>query len=239
MSNQPYDCKYWPTYDCKYWQITFLFMGNSQQTDQLKIGNSFIGRRHETKLLDNLTSGKHCDDVLEKVSKNTNLLLLCRPYLTTYSAKLFYYQFIHYHLIYSIYIYYGLSPSTFSNCIFLQQKRALRIIANVNHIPYYLIRTNDLCSQLRILPLPSLSLYFTCLYGYKVLNHLSPQYISNLFASYQSRFPKRDQKLWLIPLDSLNYAVSTRLNNLPFLLRATDKLQTFKTVRLKHIFQTI
>ena len=222
----------------------FLFMGDSQQTYQLKIGNSFIGRRHETKLLgfkitDNLSWGKHCDDVLEKVSKNTNLLLLCRPYLTTYSAKLFYYQFIHCHLIYGIHIYYGLSPSTFSNCIFLQQKRALRIIANVNHIPYYLIRTNDLCSQLRILPLPSLNLYFTCLYGYKVLNHLSPQYISNLFASYESRFPKRDQKLLLIPLDSLNHAVSTKFNNLPFLLRATDKLRTFKTNLLKHIFQTI
>ena len=63
-------------------------MGDSQQTYQLKIGNSFIGRRHETKLLgfkitDNLSWGKHCDDVLEKVSKNTNLLLLCRPYPQT------------------------------------------------------------------------------------------------------------------------------------------------------------
>ena len=83
------------------------------------------------------------------------------------------------------------------------------------------------------------TLYFTCLYGYKVLNHLSPQYISNLFASYESRFPKRDQKLLLIPLDSLNHAVSTKFNNLPFLLRATDKLRTFKTNLLKHIFQTI
>ena len=122
---------------------------------------------------------------------------------------------------------------------FLQQKRALRIIADVNHIPYYLIRTNDLCSQLRILPMPSLSMYFTCLYGYKILVHLSPQYISNLFTSNESRFPKRDQKLLLIPLDSLNHAISTRFNNLPFSLRATDKLQTFKTNLLKHIFQTI
>ena len=77
------------------------------------------------------------------------------------------------------------------------------------------------------LPLPSLSLlYFTCLYGYKVLNHLSPQYISNLFASYESRFPNRDQKLLLIPL--FHHAVSTGYNNLPFSLRATDKLQIFR-----------
>ena len=34
---------------------------------------------------------------------------------------------------------------------FLQQKRALRIIAYVNKIPYYLIHTNDLFSQLRII----------------------------------------------------------------------------------------
>ena len=37
----------------------------------------------------------------------------------------------------------------------------------------------------------------------------------------------------------LNHTVLTRFNNLPFSLRATNKLQTFKTNFLKHIFQTI
>ena len=59
------------------------------------------------------------------------------------------------------------------------------------------------------------------------------------FASNESRLPKHDQKLQLIPMDSLNHAVSTRFNNLPFLLRATDKLKNVKTNLLKHIFQTI
>ena len=113
-----------------------------------------------------------------------------RPYLTPYSTMLhvYNYQFIHGHLIYGIHIY--------------QQKRAIRIVANVDHIPYYLIRTNETCSQSRILPLPSLSICFICLYEYKVFNHLSSQYVSNIFASDESRFPKRDQKL-LFTLDHL------------------------------------
>ena len=40
-------------------------------------------------------------------------------------------------------------------------------------------------------------------------------------------------------MDSLSHAVLTRFNNLLFSLRATDKLQIFKTNLLKHIFQTI
>ena len=97
------------------------------------------------------------------------------------------------------------------------------------------MRQNILCG----LTLLMIHVLYLTLYGCKVLNHLSPQYISNLFASYESRFPKRGQKLLLIPLESLNHAVSSRFNNLPFSFRATDKLQTFKTNLLKHIFQTI
>ena len=80
-------------------------------------------------------------------------------------------------------------------------------------------------------------IYFICLYGYKMLNHLSLQYISNLFASNESRFPKPDQKLLLIPVDSCNRAVSTTLNNLPFPLTANEKLQEKKafTFHVKHI----
>ena len=59
------------------------------------------------------------------------------------------------------------------------------------------------------------------------------------FASYESRFPNRYQKLLLIPMDSLNHAVSNRFNNVPLSLRATDKLQNVKTNLLKRIFQTI
>ena len=59
------------------------------------------------------------------------------------------------------------------------------------------------------------------------------------FASNESSFPTRYQKLLLIPMDSLNHAVSNRFNNVPLSLRATDKLQNVKTNLLKRIFQTI
>ena len=44
--------------------------------------------------------------------------------------------------------------------------------------------------------------------------------ISNLFASNETRVPKRDRKLLMIPLDCLNHVVLTSFNNLPFSLRA-------------------
>ena len=51
----------------------------------------------------------------------------------------------------------------------------------------HLMRHNILCG----LTLLMIHVLYLTLYGYKVLNHLSLQYISNLFASYESRFPKR------------------------------------------------
>ena len=50
---------------------------------------------------------------------------------------------------------------------------------------------------------------------------------------------KGDQNLLMIPLDSLNRAVLTGFNNLPFSPRAIDKLQAFKTSLVKHILQMV
>ena len=50
---------------------------------------------------------------------------------------------------------------------------------------------------------------------------------------------KGDQNLLMIPLDSLNRAVLTGFNNLPFSTRAIDKLQTFKTSLVKHLLQMV
>ena len=102
---------------------------------------------------------------------------------------------------------------------FLQQKRALRIIANVHHIPYHLISTNEMCSHLKILPLPLLNNYFTYIYVFKVMYNLSPQYISDFFVNVDNRFPKRDDKLKKVPFENLNHVVATKLNGLPYHIR--------------------
>ena len=222
----------------------FLFAGDKNYSIKLKVGNKNLTQKQDTKLLgfnftDNFSWNIHCDSVFEKVSKNTNLLQLCRPYLTTYSAKQFYYQFIHSYLIYGIHIYYNLSPSTYTNRIFLQQKRALRIIANVHHIPYHLISTNEMCTHLKILPLPLLNNYFTYLYGFKVMYNLSPQYISDFFVNVENRFPKRVDKLIKVPLDNLNHVVACKFNGLPYQIRSIDKFKHFKTMLIKHIYQSI
>jgi len=64
------------------------------------------------------------------------LLQQCRRFIHIKSAfALFYYQFIYYHLINGIHLYANLISSRCTNKIFLLQKRAFRIIANVQNIP--------------------------------------------------------------------------------------------------------
>ena len=72
----------------------FLSSFGEDSSLNLKIDNNQIFQRHETELLgfkisDSFSLNGHCETVLDKVSKNTNLLKLCRPYLTTHSAKQF------------------------------------------------------------------------------------------------------------------------------------------------------
>ena len=222
----------------------FLSSFGEDSSLNLKIDNNQIFQRHETELLgfkisDSFSLNGHCETVLDKVSKNTNLLKLCRPYLTTHSAKQFYFQFIHCYLIYGIHIYYNLCASNITNPIFTQQKRALRIVANVQHIPFYLSPTNDLCTSLKILPLPILSNYFTCITGFKALNNLSPPYISDFFVTTPHRFPRRDTHLLKPPLDNLNHKIATNFNILPSTLRSTLTLNMFKKRLMQHFFSLL
>lgn len=222
----------------------FLLSGGDCAKVNLKVGNKEIKRKKETKLLgftitDSLSLNQNCISILEKVTKNTNLLKLCRPYLTTYSSKLFYYQFIHCHLIYGIYIYFNLTTLNVNAPIFLQQKRALRIIANMRHIPYYLTSTNQLCIKLNILPLPSLCKYFSCIAGFKALNYILPDYISNFFVFPNHRFPKRDVNLLKVPSDKLNFILSTTFNSLPIQLRSMKHIKSFKDKLRNYIFENL
>ena len=74
------------------------------------------------------------------------------------------------HLIYGIRIFGNLAPDYLLNRIFLLQRRAFRLIADVNHIPYRLIQTSDLQTSLNLLRFPQFASKFTCIFGYHVLS---------------------------------------------------------------------
>ena len=59
-------------------------------------------------------------------------------------------------------------------------------------IPNYHTDTRTLCKTFNILPLPSLLVYFNSIYGFQIFNNSVPEFVSNLFISGNSRYPRRD-----------------------------------------------
>ena len=130
-------------------------------------------------------------------------------------------------------------PQHTKTAFFCKKKEHCVLLPMFTIIPYHLISTNEMCTHLKILPLPLLNNYFTYLYGYKVMYNLSPQYVSDFFVNVENRFPKRVDKLLKVPLDNLNHVVACKFNGLPYQIRSVDKFKHFKTIPIKHIYQSI
>ena len=143
-------------------------------------------------LNDSVTWNEHVEKLVTKLQSNINLFKLCRSYISTFAARQFYFQFIHSHLISGIQIYLNLSQKYLLDSIFLKQKSAMRIIDNVHRIPNHLTDIRTLCKAFNISPPPSLLVYFNSIYGYQIFNNSVPEFVSNLFISVNSRYPRRD-----------------------------------------------
>ena len=78
---------------------------------------------------------------------------------------------------------------------YLQQKRALRIVADFHRLPCYLInRPTDILSRsLKLLKLPDLARYFTCILGFRIFLGNSPEFIFASFDEAEHRFCFRDR----------------------------------------------
>lgn len=113
---------------------------------------------------DALTWDSDIEYISKKLTPNINLLQLCRPFLNNRSA-IFYYQLFFCHVIYGLHIYWNLARRYVTDILFLLQKRAFRIIANIQHIPLSLILTKEPSSNFKLITLPSLIKHFS---SYKV-----------------------------------------------------------------------
>ena len=115
----------------------------------LTVKNRKLRRVSKTRLLgfilnDSLSLDDHIDQVCSKLNKSLALFQNCGEFINRRAAFNFYYSFFFCHLIYGICISENLAPDYLLTRIFLLQKRAFRLIANVNHIHYHLIQTSDL-----------------------------------------------------------------------------------------------
>ena len=205
----------------------------------LNINDTRLQRVKKTKLLgfvlnDKLTWSDHVDYICKNVKKSLALFQNCREFLDRKSSRNFYYQYIFCHLIYGIRIYGNLAPHYLLNNLFLLQKRAFRLIANVNHIPYHLISTIDLYKSLDLVPFPSLVGQFTCLFGFHILHSLCPDFLIADFQHHQTRKSCRDTHILQYNSNMLNHRIITSFNALPIHLRYAAKLITFK--HLLHIY---
>ena len=77
--------------------------------------------------------------------------------------------------------------------LYLQQKRALRIVANFHRLPCYFINTDTLSRSLKLSKLPDLAHYFTCILGFRIFHGTSPDFICASFDEAEHRFCLRDR----------------------------------------------
>ena len=159
-----------------------------------------------------------------------NLLQLCRPFLNGRTAITFYYHFLSF-VINDIHIFYNLAPKYASGSIFLLQKRAFRIIADIQHIPFHSILMSDLSSSLNLLTLPFLSKHINLVSGYRIFHRLSPKYFSDSFrGSVKTNFNLRDN-LNLRPnnITVLDNIIASTVNDIPLHTRSSFNVKLSKT----------
>ena len=199
----------------------------------LGFGGSILERRPTATLLGfklshALSWHDHIDNVSQKINRKIALLQQCRFLIDRRTARIFYFQFIYCYLIYGVHIYFNLAPSSISNQLFVLQKRAFRLVAGYNRIPYHLIPTNYIAKSLGLLPLPDLARYFTCVMCYKINHKLCPKYISDDFLEINHRFPLRSTNLLYPPNNSFLQKISLYFNDLPIELRSLCRFKHFK-----------
>ena len=169
-------------------------------TFSLKINGHQIQKKTSSKLLgyminDSLTWHDHIQHITNKVSSNLRLLYNLRHLMNYDTAKLYYFNFIHSHLIYGIHLYHPLSPARLTDPLFKLQKRSLRAVcrhlAPRSHTKT--VSTKRLATHTNVLPLPSLSNYFTSLIGHNIQHGRCPPYLTDIYTVYRNTRSTRER----------------------------------------------
>ena len=145
------------------------------------INNQVVTRVTETRFLgviidEHLDYHKHITHIKSKVAKGVGILCRAKKFLNIKTLQDLYYSFVHPYLNYCIEIW-GSTHTTYLESLVLLQKRAVRVIVGAARLAH----TDGIFKMLNILPLRKLHTYNIHLFLHKVVNHITPTVISDMF----------------------------------------------------------
>ena len=184
--------------------------------NDLVIDNASITRVNSAKYLGIIMDVKfnwieHITYIKNKISKAIGNMYKARQYLNKSSLVNLYYSYVYPYLTYCIEVW-GCACPTHLQCLFLLQKKIIRIIT----FSHYLAHTEPLFMSLEILPLEKIFYHRCGLMMYKYHNNLLPCLISQLYAKNDSihNHNTRCSNLLRVPHDSKSFTnVSARIWN--------------------------
>ena len=188
----------------------------SANCNDLVIDNASITRVYSAKYLGIIIDVKfnwieHITYIKNKISKAIGIMYKARQYLNKSSLVNLYYSYVYPYLTYCIEVW-GCAYPTHLQCLFLLQKKIIRIIT----FSHYLAHTEPLFMSLEILPLEKIFYHRCGLMMYKYHNNLLPCSISQLYAKNDSIHDHntRCSNLLRVPIGSKSFtSVSARIWN--------------------------
>ena len=192
----------------------------------------------------NLSWEDHINSTVSKINKNIALLRRIKRYLPLQTRKLFFNAHILPHMDYCSIVWSG-SPHV--KKITLAQKRAARVILDITDNCY---PSKDMFSALNWMPIMDRIEYRKAIMVYKSLNHLCPEYMTNMF-KYVKQVHTRTTRssstndLYLPPgkykqlyMNTFGYSSVKIWNTLSANIRESTSLKDFKRKYLTNYFLT-
>ena len=222
--------------------------GTLLKNDPLEIflDNELIQNVKKQKLLgviidNNLSWSEQIDTVCLNITRRITLLKLLSKYIDRNSMNLYYNSYILPIFDYGCMIW-GRSATTNIQRLIKLQKRAARIILKVD----ILTPSQSMFNQLKWLSFPRRVQYHTCVMVYKALNHMSPEYITDLFTKVSETHNRStrsvDNDLLHIPSfktslfeNSFSVSAARLWNTVPLDIRMASSLEAFKHSIKNHL----
>jgi hypothetical protein len=163
-----------------------------------------------------LTFKDHISIINRKISTGLFFLRKSKNLLNEKSLKFLYFALVHSHLIYAIHVYSTASENLLKG-LFLQQKKAIRIITNSS----YNAHTEPLFKKTCILPFPNLCEFFKVQFMHSFKNNFLPSSFLNTWTTNRERradqaeIELRNDNDFFIPLARSNKLAKFPLTSFP------------------------
>jgi retron-type reverse transcriptase len=164
--------------NCLKTKCMYFSISNVDNLPVINVGNTVLQYVNDFKLLGcyvshNMKWNAHIDHVLSRVSKGIAMLCCVRNFFPKHIKRMIYFAFVNSHLLYCISLW-GNAPAYLLNKLIVMQKKAIRLICNVQFDTHVQPLARDLC----ILLLPDLYVFRCAINMYMCVHNL------NVLSSY-------------------------------------------------------